>query len=167
MWEVDYKQSWLPKNWCFWTVVLEKTLESALYCKEIKPVNPKGNQPWIFIGRTDVEAETLILWPPDVKNWFIRKGSDTGNDWGQENGMTEDEMVGWHHRPTDYMDMSLSKLWEMVDREAWSTAVHGVTKIEYDSVTELKWPEALLASLKIRGKWLRWLYVLWSKKPIV
>ena len=94
---LDYKESWMPKNWCFWTVVLEKQLESPLDCKEIKPVNPKGNHSWIFIGRTDTEAEISILWPPDVKNWLIGKDPDTGNDWKQEEGETEDEMVGWHH----------------------------------------------------------------------
>ena len=92
------KTSWLPKNWCFWTVVLEKTLESPLDCKEIQPVHPKGNQSWIFMGRTDAEAETLILWSPDVKNWFIGKDPDARKDWRQEEKeMTEDEMVGWHH----------------------------------------------------------------------
>ena len=94
MWESDYKESWAPKNWCFWTVVLEKTLESPLDCKEIQPVNPKGNQSWIFIGRTDAEAEIPILWPPDGKNW---KDPDAGKDWRwEEKGTTEDEMVGWH-----------------------------------------------------------------------
>ena len=97
MWQLDYKESWVPKSWCFWTVVLEKTLESPLDCKEIQPVNPKGNQSWIFIGRTD--AETPILWPPDGKNWLIGKDSDAGKDCGQEEkGTTEDEMVGWHHQ---------------------------------------------------------------------
>ena len=99
MWELDYKESWVPKNWCFWTVVLEKTLESPLDSKEIKSVNPKGNQSWIFIGGTDDEAESPILWPLDGKNWLIGKDPDAGKDWGQEEkGMTEDEMVGWHHR---------------------------------------------------------------------
>ena len=99
MWELGYNESWAPKNWCFWTMVLEKTLESPLDCKEIQPVHPKGNQSWIFIGRTDVEAEAPILWPPDVKNQLIRKDPDTGNDWRrEEKGMTEDEMIGWHHR---------------------------------------------------------------------
>ena len=87
-----------PKNWCFWTVVLEKTLENPLDCKEIKPVNPKGNQSWIFIGRTDAEAEAPLLWPPDVMNWIIGKDPDSGKDWRQEKWMTEDEMVGWHHQ---------------------------------------------------------------------
>ena len=99
MWELDYKQSWAPKNWCFWTVVVEKTLESPLDCKEVKPVNPKENQSWIFIGRTDVEAEARILWPPDEKSWFIWKDSDAGKDWRwEEKGMTEDEMAGWHYQ---------------------------------------------------------------------
>ena len=99
LWELDYKESWEPKNWCLWTVVLEKTLESPLDCKEIQPVHPKGNKFWIFIGRTDAEAKTPILWPPDVKSWLIWKDPDAGKDWGQEEkGMTEDEMVRWHHR---------------------------------------------------------------------
>ena len=98
MWELDYKESWARKNWCFWSVVLEKTLESPLDCKEIQPVHPKGNQSWIFIGRTDAEAETLILWPHDVKNQLTGQDPDAGKDWRQEEkGMTEDEMVGWHH----------------------------------------------------------------------
>ena len=98
MWELDYKESWVPKNWCSWTVVLKKTLESPLDCKEIKPVNPKGNQSWIFIGRIDAEGETLILWTPDTKNWLTRKYPDAGKDWRrEEKGTTEDEMTGWHH----------------------------------------------------------------------
>ena len=97
--ELDYKESWVPKNWCFWTVVLEKTLESPLYCKEVQPVHPKRNQSWILIGRTDAKAETPILGPPDVKNWLIRKDTDAGKDWSwKEKGMTEDEMAGWHHQ---------------------------------------------------------------------
>ena len=98
MWELDCEEGWVPKNWCFWTVVLEKTLESPLDCKEIQPVHPKGNQFWIFIGRTDAEAETPILWPPDAKRWLIWKDPDAGKDGRQEKkAMTEDEMVGWHH----------------------------------------------------------------------
>ena len=98
VWELDYKESWAPNNWYFWTVVLEKTLESPLDCKKIQPVNPKGNQSWIFIGRTDDEAETPILWAPDAKNWLIEKDPDAGKDWKQEEkGTIEDEMVGWHH----------------------------------------------------------------------
>ena len=102
MWELDYKESWAKKNWCFSTVVLEKTLESPLDCKEIQPVHLKGNQSWIFIGRTDVEAETLILWPPDAKSRLSGKDLDAGKDWGQEKGTLEDEMVGWHHRLGGY-----------------------------------------------------------------
>ena len=99
MWEVDYKESWALKNWYFWPMVLEKTLESPLDCKEIQPVYPKGNQSWIFIGRTDAEAETPILWPSHAKSWFIGKDPDAGRDRGQEEkGTTEDEMAGWHHR---------------------------------------------------------------------
>ena len=99
MWELNSKESWVPKNWCFWTVVLEKTFESPLDCKEIQSIHRKGNQPWIFTERTDAEAETSILWPPDGENWLIRKDPDSGKDRGQEEkGTTEDEMVGWHHR---------------------------------------------------------------------
>ena len=99
MWELDNKESWAPKNWCFLTVVLEETLESPLDCKEIQPVNPQGNESWVFIGRTDAEVETSIIWPPDVKNWLIGKDPDAGKDWRQEKkGTTEDEMVGWHHQ---------------------------------------------------------------------
>ena len=103
MWELDYKENWAPKNWCFWTVVLEMTLESPLDCKEIQPVHPKGDQSWVFIGRTDVEVETPILWPPDAKSWLIWKDPDAGKDWRQEEKQTtEDEMVGWHHQLNGY-----------------------------------------------------------------
>ena len=98
MWELDYKENWAPKNWCVWTVVLEKTLESPLDCKEILPVHPKGDQSSVLIGRTDVEAEIPTLWPPDGKSWLICKDPDAGKDWEQEEkGTTEDEIVGWHH----------------------------------------------------------------------
>ena len=101
MWELDHKEVWAPRNWCFWIVVLEKTLESRLDSKEIKPVNSKGNQPWIFIGRTDVEVP--IHWPPDAKSWLIWKDLDAGKDWRrEEKGMTEDEMVGWHHQHNEH-----------------------------------------------------------------
>ena len=135
MWELNYKESWALKKWCFWTVVLEKTLESLLDCKEIQQVHPKGNQSWIFIGSTDAEAEIPKLWPPDEKNWFIGKDPDAGKDWRrEEKGTTEDEMVGGI---TDSTDMSLSKLWELVmDRKAWQASVHGV---QHDWVTELNW----------------------------
>ena len=98
MWELDYKESWVQKNWCFWAVVLEKTLESPLDCKKIQPVDPKGDQSWVFIERTDVEAETPIIWPPDVKSSLIAKAPGAGKEWGQEEkGTAEDEMFGWHH----------------------------------------------------------------------
>ena len=98
MWDLDCEENWAPKNWCFWTVVLEKTLESPLDCKEIQPVHPK-DQSWLFTGRTDAEAETPVLWPPHAKSWLVGKDPDAGRDWGQEEkGMTEDEMVGWHHQ---------------------------------------------------------------------
>ena len=127
MWELDDKASWVPKNWCFWTMVLEKTLESPLGWKEIQPVNPKGNQSWIYIGRTDAEAETLKLWPPDVKNWLIQKDPDAGKYCGQEEkGTTEDEMVGWHHWLNGYEFEQA--LWVGDGQEAWHAAVHGVTK---------------------------------------
>ena len=139
MWKLDYKQSWAPKYWGFWTVVLEKTLESPLDCKDIQPVNPKGNQSWIFIGSTDAEAETSILWPPDAKNWLIRKDPDAGKDWRQEEkGMTEDERVGWHHQ--------LNGQELVMDREAWHGAVHGVT----NSQTQLSdWTEAKKINLHV------------------
>ena len=99
MWKLDYKESWAPKNWCFWTVVLEKTLESPLDCKEIQLVHPRRDQSWVFIGRTDIETETPILWPPNAKSWLIRKDPDAGEDWGQEEkGTMEDEMVGWYYQ---------------------------------------------------------------------
>ena len=125
MWELDHKKSWDPNNWCFWPVVLGKTLETPLDIKEIKPVHPKGNQSWIFIGRTDAEAP--ILWPHDAKNWLLGKDPYAGKDWRrEEKGMTEDEMVGWHHQLNEH---ELSKLWEMVkDRKAWYAAVHEVAK---------------------------------------
>ena len=125
MWELDHEEGWAPKNWYSWTVVLEKTFESPSQdCKEIKLVNLKGNQPWIFIRRIHAQAEAPVLWPPDVKSWLVGKDLDAGEDWRQkEKGATEDEMS------TDSMDMNWSKLQEMLeDRGAWHAAVHGVTK---------------------------------------
>ena len=130
MWELDYKENWVPKNWCFWTVVLEKTLESPLDCKEIKPINPKGNKSLIFIGRTDAEAEIPVLWPADTKNWLIWKHPDAGKDWRwEEKGTTEDEMFGWHHQ-----------LWELVmERQACMLQSMGLQRVGHNRTTELKW----------------------------
>ena len=141
MWEPDHKEVWAPKNWCFWIAVLEKTLESSLDNKEIKPVNPKGNQPWIFIGRTEVEA--AILWPPDVKSWLIRKDPDAQKHWRQEEKGTT-----WLNGITDSMNMSLSELWELVtNREAWPAAVRGISNSRYWA-TELNWTDQRADRLK-------------------
>ena len=138
MWELDYQGSWALKNWCFWTVVLEKTLESPLDWKEIQPVHPKGYQFWVFIGKTDFEAETAILWPPDAKSWLIWKDPDAGKDWGQEKkGITEDQMVGWHHWLNGY--------WSGWTRSWWWTGRPGVLRfiewqgVRHDWVTELNY----------------------------
>ena len=137
MWELDYKESWAPKNWCFWIVVLEKTLDSPLGCKEIQPIHPKGDQSWIVIGRTDAEAETPILWPPDVENQLIGKDPDAGKDWGwEEKGMTEDEMVDGI---INVMDMSLS----IGSGSWWWTGKPGVLQSmgckESDTTERLNW----------------------------
>ena len=127
MWGLDHKESWALKNWCFWTVVLEKTLQSPLDSKEIKPVNPKGNQSWIHIGRTDAEVEASMLWPPEAKNWLFGKDPDAGKDWRQEE--KGQQRMRWLDGTSDLMHMSLGALQELVmDREAWRAAIHGVTK---------------------------------------
>ena len=137
MWDLDYKEIWALKNWCFWNVVL-KTLESPLDCKEIQPVNLKGNQSWIFIGRTDAKTETPILWPPDVKVWLIGKDPDAGNDWGQEKGMTED---GWIASPTQR-----TRVWVNSGSLLWTgrpgvLRFMGSQRVRHDSATELNWIE--------------------------
>ena len=153
MWELDYEESWALKNWCFWTVVLEKTLESSLDCKEIQPVHSKGDQPWVFFGRNDAKAETPVLWPPHAESWFIGKDSDAGKDWGQEEKRTtEDEMAGWHHWP------SLTRwTWTwMNSRRWWWTGRPGMLWFmelqESDTTEQLNWTE-LNAYMQNLEKW--------------
>ena len=137
MWELDCKESWVPKNWCFWTVVLEKALKSLLDYKEIKPVNPKGNQSWIFIGRTDAEAETPILWPPDVKNWLTGKDPDAGKDWRQEEkGTIEDKVVLGHHRLHGHESEQALGVGDGQGSWVCSHSM-GSQRVRYDWVTEL------------------------------
>ena len=138
MWELDCEESWMPKNWCFWSVMLEKTLEHPLDCKEFQPVHSKGDQSWVFIGGIDAKAEIPILWPPDAKSWLIGKDPDAGKHWRQEKGRTEDEMVGWHHQLNGHEFWVSSGSW-------WWTGRPGVLKsmgsqtVGHDWTTELNW----------------------------
>ena len=138
MWELDYKESWASKNWCFQTVVLEKTLESPLDCKEIQPVHSKGDQSWVFIGTTDAEAETPILWLCDAKNWLIWKDPDARKDWRQEEkGTTEDEMAGWHHRLDRHVWLSSGSWWWTGKPGVLQSM--GLWRVGHDWATELNW----------------------------
>ena len=152
MWQLDHKEGWAPKNQYFWTIVLEKTLESPLDCKEIKPVNPKGNQSWIFIRRTDAEAEAPILWPPDGKSWLIRKDPDNGKDWRPEEGMTEDKIVGWHHQLNGHEFEQFTRDGEGQESMAccspWGLKV--LDRIEQDSINNrivVDWTQQFKAAL--------------------
>ena len=137
MWQLDYKESWMLKNWCFWTVVLEKTLESLLNWEEIQPVHPKGNQSWLFIGKTDAKAETPILWPPDVKNWLIWKESDAGKDWRQEKKGTAEDEMGWMASPTQWTWVWVnSRSWWWTRRPGMLQSM-GSQRIGHDWATEL------------------------------
>ena len=153
MWELGDKESWAPKNKCFWIVVLEKTLESPWNCKDIKFISPKGNQAWIFIGRTDAEAEATILWPPDVKNWHAGKDPDVRKDWRQ-NRMREGEMVGWHHWLVGHeFEQSL---WVGDGQRSLGTTTHGLQRVRHNWVTELNWIELMKRTYNM--KWLVSLY---------
>ena len=153
MWELDYIESWELKNWCFWTVVLDKTLESPLDCEKIQPVHPKGDQSWVFIGRTDAESETPILWPPHAKSWLIGKDPDSGKVWGQEDkGMTEDEMAGWHHRLDGH---GFEEIPRVGDGQGGLACCDSWGCKESDTTEPLKWTEQLSLSLSLEPGGLR------------
>jgi len=155
MWELDSEEAWTPKNWCFWTVVLEKILESPLDCKEIQSVHSEGDQPWDFFGRNDAKAETPVLWPPHEDSWLIGKDSDAGRDWGQEEkGRTEDEMAGWHHWLDGHVSLDMwTKTWVLVNCGSWCwTGRPGVLqfmgsqRVRHDLATDLIWWLTLVSS---------------------
>ena len=155
MWKLDHKESWTLNNWCYWTVVLEKTLECSLDFKEVKPVNHRGNQSWIFIVRTDAEVEAPILWPPAAKNWLIWKGLDTGKDWRrEEKGITEDEMIVWYHWLDGHEFEQAPDL--VMDREAWCAAVHGVAKSWTRLVNELNRTDEFRPKIWLVRKYMWW-----------
>ena len=139
IWELDYEESLAPKNWCFWTVVFEKTLESPLDCKEIQPVHSEGDQFWVFFGRNDAKAETLVLWPPQAKSWLIGKDSDAGRGWGQEKkGTTKDEMAGWHHQ----LDRHEFKwTWGVGDGQGGLACCNSWGRKESDMTERLNWTD--------------------------
>ena len=165
MWELDCEESWEPKNWCFGTVVLEKTLKSPLDCKEIQPVHSEGDQPWVFFGRNDTKAETPVLWPPDAKSWLIGKDSDAGRDWGQEEkGTTEDEMAGWHH----WLNGSESQ-WTLGvgDGQGGLACFNSWGRKESDTTERLNWTElkhCFLSLLQTPGS--LWLCCVWFVLPL-
>ena len=163
MWELDYKESWVPKNLCFWTVVLEKTLESSLNYKEIQPVHPKGNQSWVFILRTDAEAEAPILWPPDAKNGLIGKDPDAGKDWRQEEqGTTEDEMVGWHHRLNGH---EFEQVLGVGDRQGSLVCCSPWGCKTPDMIEQLNWIKHCRHSVILKDAW-KILWLVKSKLPL-
>ena len=146
MWELNCEESWVPKNWCFWTVVFEKTLESPLDFKEIQPVHPKGDQFWVFIARTDAEAETPILWPPHVKSWLTGKDPDAGRDWRQEEkGTTENEMAGWHHWLNGHEFWVSSRRWLWTGRPGVLRFM-GSRRVGQDWATKQNWTEFTISS---------------------
>ena len=158
---VDYKESWEPKNWCFWTTMLEKTLESLLDCREIQPVHPKGNQSWIFIGRTDTKAETPILWPADAKKWLIGKDLDSGKEWRRRRSVWQ--KMRWLDGIINSMDLSLSKLWDLVmDRESGVLQSMGSQRVGHDRVTELNWTDTFTESHRMYNTKTALQYKLWT-----
>ena len=161
MWELNYKESWVPKNWCFWNLVLEKTLESPLDCKEVQLVHPKGNQLWMFIGRTDVEAEIPIIWPLDANSWLIWKDPDAGKDWRQEEkGMIDDEIVGWHDRLNGHEFWVNSRSWWWTGRPG-VLRFTGLQRVGHDWATELNWCQLYLHKPGEKRESLKRFYCIW------